>query len=605
MSGQFNFPPPPPPPSNNQQTLHPPYHGQGLSNGYPSQVGGRNYTQVDNLNHQFGQQRTQQRFGGGGRGRGGYHNSNNRGGGRSYGSQNPGQGRGGPSQNLSQGHPSYNGNAAAAGPLQGPYHHGYPAPVQSSLPTSGYGQQWQQPISGPAQSSYTAPLTQTPNSRQYPPASYGYQVAQSAPLHGLPVSGYGMPAAAVPPATGQQPQQLPMMGPPIRWGFQGGQPPQHTPPQQPFRGGYRNRPRGNRPAQSQQPHTETKPISVPSVPNFATLSLPPKPPALASSSDKPKKKKRRKGNQLGLTPKGDAQQDVDEEIDEEEAFKASGKSAIELMQPNGVSVSLSTSEDVAAFIAQRRKNYPTAAKVEAKKAFAEAEAQKRKADRAAAKAKAKQQKAQKASEAQIAATQPADAIPEDPKLRIEYLRKQLRLAEEAAAGNSTTWTATAANGEAHADASAAAQASNGTGAPCDLMAALEKSLGYVREDHAAPDVNPALDSLGSTSTSSTDTTEDEQGGPTKRRVQHAAKRARGEVPLCKNFLKSGRCRWKNCKFIHESANAGTGSDAASQVPPQNPKKRKLYDMLVEQDRKHVYRLGVQAVKFLGSTGFLS
>jgi hypothetical protein len=297
----FSYPPPPPPPPPAAGAPPPPSHSRG---GYGNNRGGR------------------------GRGRG-----NNRGGGH----------RGGFSH--SPGAAAYGQNGIQNPP---PPSNGYPLP---SYP------QWQQAAGNP-QVTYQAPHVQPP-SAQYSAQSYGY--AQTPPMPQSSVSmppsysvqssyyGHGLQTASNP----SLPTQAPLMGPPIRWGFDRAQSAgrgtfkvqNHSSPN-PFPDGGTKRKRdhtsqgphlsqpttGDTSVPQQKPHSLPKVQVAPAVPTFG-FSLPPKPPPLAGApSEKSRKKRKRKQNQLGLTPKGEIHEDTDEDIDEEAAFVQSGQPSVAMIR---------------------------------------------------------------------------------------------------------------------------------------------------------------------------------------------------------------------------------------------------------------------------------
>ncbi|ERF68514.1 hypothetical protein EPUS_05653 [Endocarpon pusillum Z07020] len=122
-----------------------------------------------------------------------------------------------------------------------------------------------------------------------------------------------------------------------------------------------------------------RPQAAPAVPSFGgdILAQPASKPTPSSTP----KKKPRKHNQLGLTP---ASQDHESSSDEDEETKlssnmasgAQSNSAVLQFEYKGRTATLQTPADIAAWIAERKKNFPTAAKAEAAKK--EAEQKKRK-----------------------------------------------------------------------------------------------------------------------------------------------------------------------------------------------------------------------------------
>lgn len=144
--------------------------------------------------------------------------------------------------------------------------------------------------------------------------------------------------------------------------------------------------------------------AAPAVPSFGTnLSLPPKPPAPAQQDGNgfKKKKKKNKGkgkgskrrrlNQLGLTPKvEDGDEDSDEEMDEEQLFAKQmiddGEGYVRLVplfrlhtnmhcrgpfyNESGIVIAVDSPDAIKAWVAERKKRYPTKANIAARATLA-------------------------------------------------------------------------------------------------------------------------------------------------------------------------------------------------------------------------------------------
>jgi hypothetical protein len=594
----FSYPPPPPPPP--------------AANAPPPPL--------SNLRGGFGNSR-----GGRGRGRG-----NNRGGGQ----------RGGFSH--SRGAPAYNSGG-----------------LQSSPPSSGYPlpnyPQWQQPVGTtqtPYQAPYQAPHTQQPaqystQSYTYPPAvqSFGHaaapQMGQASmsmpPSYSAQSSYYGHGLPTAPPVP-QPTTQAPLMGPPIRWGFdrpqsagRGNVKGQNHGSPNPFPGGGNKRKRDHssrgfhtsQPSPNdsgtmvQKPQSLPKVQVAPAVPTFG-FSLPPKPPPLEGApSEKSRKKRKRKQNQLGLTPKGEVHEDTDEDdIDEEAAFLQAGQPSVSLssigssppcankscrieISHAGQTLLLKSESDIAVWIAERKKRFPTQANIEVKKALAAAEKQKRqeqkdrfKQERAAQHAanlekKHEERKAKKSkSKSKSVKMQPdgdplkAESIPDDPQLRIAYLEEQLRLAKEAAT-QPTTITASPLlddviklDAQARVDHAAEGQVEGEVGtatsniSPRVTAEALDHpsmpdlGLSYNSGDHDSATSSSASESSSDvTSDDSDDNSEaapEEVSSKTHNPIKVLPpKRANpndgnAQTRVCGQFRSSGYCKFgKKCKYLHE------------------------------------------------------
>ncbi|OJD10720.1 hypothetical protein AJ78_08348 [Emergomyces pasteurianus Ep9510] len=133
--------------------------------------------------------------------------------------------------------------------------------------------------------------------------------------------------------------------------------------------------------------SSTRPSAPLPVPSFGN-SLPSKPPPSVDATKKHKKKKR-KYNQLGLTPKTEEHESSEEEDDVDEEAKLSQPSATGELKFSykGQTSTLQSPMDIAAWIEERKKRYPTRARVEARLKEAEEKKQAAKEAREAKRAK--------------------------------------------------------------------------------------------------------------------------------------------------------------------------------------------------------------------------
>lgn len=214
-----------------------------------------------------------------------------------------------------------------------------------------------------------------------------------------------------------------------------------------------------------KPESKPKVAAPPVVPSFG-FALPALTASVQSSTQAvpepaQTKKKPRTKNSLGLTPKGEVYEDSGDDVDEEASFAQSSQGVI---QHGGRSIQLNTAADVAAWIAERRKNFPTAAKIAVRKAaqdkareeareVREVERIRRQEERDGVQASKLGQKRRgqrgdtreiKAEKIKQEDVQPVrqnapqaqpvsqpDPIPDDPLARIAQLEEQLRQAREA------------------------------------------------------------------------------------------------------------------------------------------------------------------------------
>ncbi|PWY72504.1 hypothetical protein BO94DRAFT_475767 [Aspergillus sclerotioniger CBS 115572] len=473
-----------------------------------------------------------------------------------------------------------------------------------------------------------------------------------------------------------QPVQTPMMGPPMRWGFE------HTGLAGSFAGAQRSPQRGGRPynGYNAQPPTGDRPTNYtnkrdhssafgkpqsvapripapPPVPSFGN-PLPSKPPPPADATRKPKKKKR-KHNQLGLTPKTEEHESSEEEddADEEARLAAGGGGASASLQITyrGKTATLQSQEDIAAWIKERRKRYPTQARVEEKKkAMEEAKKARQEAQRQRDLRKQELKRAQKDGRNRKEHDKQTKEQPADPmdaaakakqkadKLRRKLMKEEKRVAKaEADAERARIRAEELQKGstDANVDKSLAtpeAQAQpNGpdpeskSGKPastaaegseinhCDTTPAtdIKSDTGKSEEtregDGLSVPSSEISDSSDWTSSSGSDSSSDDSDSDDDSAPEEASSRREGPERLpppardskkkvCRHFARNGRCaRGQNCRFLHEAP------ERASKAKPTEPQGRKgLLQALLERQKGEEDRKVMEAIAWLGENGFL-
>ncbi|KAJ5430928.1 Zinc finger CCCH-type [Penicillium cf. griseofulvum] len=222
-------------------------------------------------------------------------------------------------------------------------------------------------------------------SQQYPQSvasgSYQHYNTHNLPTPYPPTPPTYMQDLPAPPH-GHQPNNQPMM-PPMSWrndmtgaaAYMGAQPGQARGPRPHAHGNQGPKPkhtqkRDHSSAFNKPQTTAPRTPAAPAVPSFGN-PLPSKPPPAADSTTNRKAKKRkRKHNQLGLTPHTEEHESSEEEADEDEESKlaqSGGDAAPLQVSYKGKTSTLQTPSDIAAWIAERRKKFPTQARVEEKK----------------------------------------------------------------------------------------------------------------------------------------------------------------------------------------------------------------------------------------------
>jgi hypothetical protein len=272
---------------------------------------------------------------------------------------------------------------------------------------------------------------------------------------------------------------------------------------------------------------------------------------------------------------------------------------------------LNNDSDLSAWLAERKKRFPTQANIEAKKALAAVENQKRQehrernkqqraAQHAAKVAKSEERKAQAKAKSKPVKSEPeeaivkTEAIPDDPTLRIAYLEEQLRLAKEAAA-RPTPIPASPPSTEdvklEQQDEAAKKERDDGNGTlhvkfePLDTPTKPDLGLSYNSGDHESAASSSMSDSSSDVSSDPSDddsdaapeeesskTHEPLKVAPPKRSNPSERKR---KAPLCANFRKTGNCRFgRRCKYSHELPTRANGK--RDQITTMEPRKS-LYE----------------------------
>jgi hypothetical protein len=323
-----------------------------------------------------------------------------------------------------------------------------------------------------------------------------------------------------------------------------------------------------------------RPTAPPATPSFGfQLQLPiavspPDPPSDA------KAKKPRTHNVLGLTPRTEEHESSEEEGMDEEAKLASslGNAAskaaegLQIFHKGKLSV-LKSKEDIAAWIEERKKRYPTRAKAE-QNALLKAKT-KQLQEAAAAKQREearKQQEARKAAakeltekrkeqEAKRAEAKESSGQKSSAKVNVKAEKLQKRLDKALAK-------------VAQLEAKKSAKAVTDVAPTFDIDSVTKEEV----LDEDVIDSDPDTDDTSSSGTSSDG--EDEpievsikpdwpvQMPPPKREPPKRDNKERG---ICRNFLNMGRCqRGRSCRYKHELPNRGQASKAAS-TSESNPR----------------------------------
>lgn len=332
----------------------------------------------------------------------------------------------------------------------------------------------------------------------------------------------------------------------------------------------------------EKPTTQPPRVAAPpAVPSFG-VPLPAKPPKPTDSPRKAPKKKKRKTNQLGLTPKTEEHESSAEEDDADEESRLAGAQSGGSVQVTfrGQTSVLNTTADIQAWIAERRKRFPTQARVEEKKK-AEEEARKEK-ERQREEARSKKEvelreQQAKASRKDETMSSPADAVlkakAKADKLRKKLMKEEKRLQKAEA-------DAERARQQQQPPPSQTEESSSST-LPIPLPA--QKTV-----ETGEGSLSSILDVDSASSSEDSDDSEDDNdddGAPeemTSRRqapdrvAPPAREGSTKNSRPCRDFLRKGKCpRGARCRFSHEPR-----AKARQQQPSQPATARRgLYQMV--------------------------
>ncbi|KAE8390711.1 hypothetical protein BDV23DRAFT_172163 [Aspergillus alliaceus] len=552
------------------------------------------------------------------------------------------------------------------------------ATPQQSIPTQQFTPSRTTNFSGPQST------TSFPSSRPFPQPTptrgppYQHQPGYN-PAYGPPTAQQAPTYHSVTPSHQNTPPpvQPSMMGPPMHWGYNNaGSAGTYTgPPHGNQRGPRPYNAYGNQASKGGNPmphmkrdHTSAfgKPQNIsprvpapPPVPSFGN-PLPSKPPPPVDASRKPKKKKR-KHNQLGLTPKTEEHESSEEEddVDEESRLAHGGADVAAALQFSykGRTATLQSPAEIAAWIEERKKRFPTQAKIdekkkameEAKKAKEEALRQKdlRKQDMkkapknqvqapadpvdAAEKAKRKADKLRRKLMKEQKKVERAEADAERARRRVEELQRGSTGVEKDAATSFVQEGQSQSNSENKTNIipdqdTGASVTLPASGHPPDQIPEPTGGVGPVSASDITPngedvmeiahgdvavssDVSDSSDwtsSSGSDLSSSDSEDSDSDCAPeqvTSRREgpeRVAPPPREAKKKLCRHFARTGRCqRGDKCKFLHETPDRG-----AKAKPIEKKGRKGLLQALLDRQKGDNDRKVMEAIVWLGDNGFL-
>lgn len=411
-------------------------------------------------------------------------------------------------------------------------------------------------------------------------------------------------------------------------------PPHHSPNRpvndRPYRNSGLNPPQKRNHAHAFHGATPPRPqlTAAPAVPSFnASIEhlLPPKPVAKPASQ---KQEKPRTHNVLGLTPAGlDHESDPEDDENEESRLATQTQASSQGLEfeYRGHTSALRTVAEVAAWLAERKKRYPTQAKVEIAKKEAEERKRKSMEERKARLASQQEAQAQRNEERRQRQEQlRKDRIPEvdlaiKAQLKADKLKKKAQKIQRQVA-------------EAEEALRIAQEKRNASSQEPAPIGPLEHEATHISSGSDPSDSDATSSSGSSTTDSDSDSDSSPEVVSTKRSAfandmsppPPSNVAASPAVPrLCKNVAKFGRCKYgSKCRFSHDLATkrgggggggqdknlrdsgghskpGRSGSDATS-----TQRRKGLWQVMVEKEQKEERRRMLGAIITLGERGML-
>jgi len=408
----------------------------------------------------------------------------------------------------------------------------------------------------------------------------------------------------------------------------------------------------------QQPREKKAgPQTAPAVPSFGAPVLPntstsaPARPAVNPQRDQTTSRPKPPSRTLGLTPKDGTEPDVlseseDEDIDEEAQFAELGTKLT--FEHNGEVMTLNNEADLAAWKAERRKQFPTSDRVsqkesemwrigEERKRLLAAVARLHQAPRTRkselkTRSLHEQAKGEDATGSLQLDTQ-AEGLPEQKGIDVAPRIEEIRSQHE---------TSTTVNDELTAQDDPMDAQNDGELADADPVVSREQALGLLNPEQRTHKALPgiAMDETDEESDAEAeagagavaapdvevetapdveaDSASDDDGPPeqtsSKPRPSAASDAPR---PVCRYFSASGRCRdGDTCRFRHELSSKAPSARPAQPQPerpaydryapkldPKTNDRKSIFERLVEQEEQGDDRLALQVIKALGQAGF--
>ncbi|KAK2861431.1 hypothetical protein FQN49_004210 [Arthroderma sp. PD_2] len=350
--------------------------------------------------------------------------------------------------------------------------------------------------------------------------------------------------------------------------------PTPTPTYPPMRWGFDNHDR-RQPTDRRQkrPHETAFTAPLP-VPSFNTLPSKPPPPAPT------RPRKQRKHNQLGLTPKTEEHESSESEADVDEEAKLAGSVAAGELKFSykGKSATLASTDEIRAWIEERKRRFPTRQRVEQKRE--EEEARRREREEEARKREEEKKKMRQEEEEKKREKKKKGSV-ERARVRADRLREKLARQERKLAEAEKEAEEEEGDLDKHQ--------------PEEKQEEPQVEAGATRL--TASTSNALLDETSSEGSES-DSSDDgpEEASSRRQRPDRVLPPRQKQAQPCHQFAKTGQCRRGACPYSHDKKD--------KEDEPRVDRRKGLLERLLDGQREEEDRRVMQAIVWLGENRFL-
>ena len=310
----------------------------------------------------------------------------------------------------------------------------------------------------------------------------------------------------------------------------------------------------------------------------------------------------KKPNLLGLTPTNNNGSDSEDDIDEETRLVDAASSSDLQFEYKGQTSTLRTPSEIAAWIAERRRRWPTQAKRDAGKKEADEkkrrwEEEKKKRAEAIQTAKAK-----RAGDRRSAATQKVTEMLQKPSLSTQGATLD---SVQEAQSRAERLRRKAAKAQRRLEVAELELLKSGNGSNA-VSVAEEKAPDLNRDEDSSSSLSDSSEPTDSTSSSESEEDSGPEALSSKVEVESIAPSSQNAARVrkpCQFFVKNGTCKYGGkCKYAHDSKEAYRDKTMAT---GSNVGRKGLWQVMVEKEQEVERKKVLQAIIALAKQGVLT